>query len=97
MDILTREPQKFGKIINASSIMISENPSNRDRSRHPDVKVHFLRHVVRDGHISLLNCAGTQNVSDAPSLKAYLDRLLRNIRNTWLLPEYLSQLFILVL
>ena len=45
--------------------MMSENPTNRDRSRHVDVKVHFLRHLVRDGHIKLVKCEGTQNVSDA--------------------------------
>jgi hypothetical protein len=44
--------------------MMSENPTNRDRSRHVDVKVHFLRDLVRDGHVKLLKCAGTQNVSD---------------------------------
>jgi hypothetical protein len=50
---------------NASCIMMSENPTNRDRSRHVDVKVHFLRDLVRDGHVKLLKCAGPQNVSDA--------------------------------
>ena len=51
--------------INASFIMMSENPTNRDRSRHVDVKVHFLRELVRDGQIKLVNCAGTKNMSDA--------------------------------
>ena len=50
---------------NASCIMMSENPTNRDRSRHVDVKVHFLRDLVRDGHVKLLKCAGPQNVFDA--------------------------------
>ena len=50
---------------NASCIMMSENPTNRDRSRRVDVKVHFLRGLVRDGHIKLVKCAGMQNVSDA--------------------------------
>ena len=54
---------------NASCIMMSENPTNRDRSRHVDVKVHYLRDLVRDGHVKLVKCAGTQNVSepDLPS------------------------------
>ena len=34
-------------------------------SGHVDVKVHFLRDLVRDGHVKLVECAGTQNVSDA--------------------------------
>ena len=49
---------------NSSCIMMSENPTNRDRSRHVDVKVHYLRDLVRDGHVKLVKCAGTQNVSD---------------------------------
>ncbi len=48
----------------ASCIMMNENPTNRDRLRHVDVKIHFLRDLVRDGHIKLVKCAGTQNVSD---------------------------------
>jgi hypothetical protein len=40
---------------NASCIMMSENPTNRDRSRHVDVKVHYLRDLVRDGHVKLVN------------------------------------------
>jgi hypothetical protein len=47
-----------------SCIMMSENPTNRDRSRHDDVKVHFLRDLVRDGHVKLLKYEGPQNVSD---------------------------------
>ncbi len=47
---------------NASCIMMSENPTNRDRSRHVDVKVHYLRDLVRDGQVKLVKCAGTQNV-----------------------------------
>ena len=39
--------------INASFIMMSENPTNRDRSQHVDVKVHFLRELVRDGVVAL--------------------------------------------
>jgi hypothetical protein len=49
---------------NASCMMISENPTNRD-SRHVEVKVHYLCELVRDGHVKLVKCAGTQNVSDA--------------------------------
>ena len=44
---------------------MSENPTNRQRSRHVDVRVHFLRDMVRDGSVKLIKCAGTQNVADA--------------------------------
>jgi hypothetical protein len=49
---------------NASCIMMSENPTNRDRLRHVDVKVHYLHDLVHDGHVKLVKCTGTQNVSD---------------------------------
>ena len=48
---------------NASCIMMSENPTNRDRSRHVDVKVHYLRDLVRDGHVKLVKCAGAQSLA----------------------------------
>ena len=48
----------------SSCIMMSENPTNRDRSRHVDVKVHYLCDLVRDDHVKLVKCVGTQNVSD---------------------------------
>ena len=44
--------------------MMSKNHTNRDRSTHVDVKVHFLRDLVRDGHVKLLKYAGPQNDSD---------------------------------
>ena len=50
---------------NASCILMSENPTNRKRSRHVDVRVHFLRDMVRDGAVKLIKCAGTQKVPDA--------------------------------
>ena len=31
---------------------------------HIDVKVHYLRDLVRDGHVKRVKCVGTQNVSD---------------------------------
>ena len=46
---------------NASCILMSENPTNRERSRHVDVRVHFLW----DGAVKLIKCAGTQNVAHA--------------------------------
>ena len=49
---------------NASCIMMSENPANRERTRHVDSRVHYLWELVRDGHVKLLNCAGPQNAAD---------------------------------
>jgi len=46
-------------------LLMSENPVNRDRSRHVDVKFHFLRKRVRAGEIKLYKCWGPLNVADA--------------------------------
>jgi hypothetical protein len=43
---------------NASCIMMSENPANRERTRHVDTRVHYLRELVRDGHVKLLKVLG---------------------------------------
>jgi len=50
---------------NASCILKSENPSNRERSRHVDVRVHFLRDMLQDGAVKLVKCTGPKNVADA--------------------------------
>ena len=44
---------------------MSENPVNRDRSRHVEVKNHFLCERVRAGEIKLCKCWGPLNVADA--------------------------------
>jgi hypothetical protein len=49
---------------NTSCIMMREHPTNRERSRHVDVKGHYLCDLFHDDHVKLIKCAGTQNVSD---------------------------------
>jgi hypothetical protein len=62
--------------------------TNRDRSRHFDVKVHYLRDLVRDG--LLVKCAGAQNVSDAltkrltrPSKAAFEKHMESHLEHMW--------------
>ena len=50
---------------NASAIMMSENPVNRERSRHIDTRLYFVRDLVQEGIVKLVKCAGTHNVADA--------------------------------
>ena len=44
--------------------MMSENLTSRDGSRHVDVKPHFLRYQVRDGHVKFVSVGGRLSVSD---------------------------------
>jgi hypothetical protein len=50
----------------------------------------MMRDLVRDGHIKLVKCAGTHNVSDA--LTKSLPQPFRNIGSIWLVLRYLSRL-----
>ena len=76
---------------NASCILMSENPTNRERSRHVDVRVHFLRDMVRDGAVKLIKCAGTQNVADALT-KSRQSQLSTSIANSCMAQHSLSLL-----
>ena len=60
---------------NSSCITMSENLTNRDRSQHVDVKVHFLLDLVRDGHIQLVQCAGTHTVNLKMPIETYVIKL----------------------
>ena len=78
---------------NASCIMMSENPANRERTRHVDTRVHYLRELLRDGHVKLLKCAGPQNVADALT-KAFRVQPFPSNGNTCGAHVFLFQLFI---
>ena len=78
---------------NASCDMMSENPANRERTRHVDTRVHYLRELGRDGHVKLLKCAGPQNVTDALT-KSLPRPVLAKHRNTCGAHAFLSQPFI---
>jgi hypothetical protein len=63
--------------------MMSENPANRERTRHVDTRVHYLRELVRDGHIKLLKCAGPQNVADALTKSLPCPALAKHWQHMW--------------
>ena len=69
---------------NASCIMMSsENPANRERTRHVDTRVHYLRELVRDGHVKVLKCAGPQNVADALTKSLPRPALPKHRQHMW--------------
>jgi hypothetical protein len=41
---------------NSSAIKLSKNPVMHGRSKHIDVRFHFLRDLTRDGVVTLLHC-----------------------------------------
>jgi len=63
--------------------MMSENPANRERTRHVDTRVHSLRELLRDCHVKLLKCAGPQNVADALTKSLPRPALSKHRQHMW--------------
>ena len=49
---------------NSSTIKLSKNPVMHGRSKHIDVRFHFLRELVRDGIIKLEHCGTHDQIAD---------------------------------
>ena len=49
---------------NSSAIKLSKNPVLHGRSKHIDVKYHFLRDLTNDGVINLVYCRSEDQVAD---------------------------------
>ncbi|KAK9675528.1 hypothetical protein RND81_11G012900 [Saponaria officinalis] len=59
--------EKTGTVImcdNSSTIQLSKNPVFHGKSKHIDVKFHFLRDLVNDGIVNLSYCASENQVAD---------------------------------
>ena len=49
---------------NSSTIKLSKNPVMHGRSKHIDVRFHFLRDLVNDGIIQLMHCRTQEQIAD---------------------------------
>ena len=49
---------------NSSTIKLSKNPVMDVRSKHIDVRFHFLRDLTRDGVVTLLHCRSQEQLDD---------------------------------
>ncbi|XP_075489673.1 secreted RxLR effector protein 161-like [Primulina tabacum] len=49
---------------NSSTIKLSKNPVMHGRSKHIDVRFHFLRNLTKDGKIELIHCGSQDQVAD---------------------------------
>ncbi|XP_056173168.1 secreted RxLR effector protein 161-like [Syzygium oleosum] len=66
---------------NSSAIKLSKNPVLHGRSKHIDVKFHFLRDLTKEGVIDLIYCRSEDQVADifTKSLKLAAFQKLRNL------------------
>lgn len=49
---------------NSSTIKLSKNPVLHERTKHIDVRFHFLRDLVKEGVVELVHCGTSEQVAD---------------------------------
>lgn len=62
---------------NTSTIKLSKNPVMHGRSKHIDVRFHFLRELAKDGVIELVYCSTRDQVSDILTKPLKVDTFLK--------------------
>jgi transposase InsO family protein len=58
---------------NSSTIKLSKNPVLHGRSKHIDIRFHFLRNLSCDGDIELVHCASQEQLADIMTKALKLD------------------------
>lgn len=69
-----------GKIVlcdNCSATKLSKNPVLHGRSKHIDVRFHFLRDLTKEGVIELKHCGTKEQVADIMTKPLKLDLFLK--------------------
>ncbi|KAE8721174.1 hypothetical protein F3Y22_tig00016637pilonHSYRG00095 [Hibiscus syriacus] len=69
-------------IDNKSAIELAKNPVNHERSKHIDVRFHFIRDHVKEGSVELVHVASQDQVADIftkPLPKVLLDKCKKMI------------------
>ena len=49
---------------NKSAIELAKNPVNHERSKHIDVRFHFIREQVKEGSVELVHVASKEQATD---------------------------------
>ena len=62
---------------NSSTIKLSKNPVLRGRSKHIDIRFHFLRELVKDGVVDLSHCNTQDQVADIMTKPLRLEVFLK--------------------
>ncbi|XP_048437163.1 secreted RxLR effector protein 161-like [Pyrus x bretschneideri] len=73
---------------NVSTIKLSKNPVMHGRSKHIDVRFHFLRDLVKDEVVELLQCSTHEQITDIMTkpLKLEVFQKLRNLMGVCKMP-----------
>jgi len=62
---------------NISAIKLSKNPIMHGRSKHIDIRFHFLQELVKDGLVELITCSTREQVADILTKPLKLDVFLK--------------------
>ena len=62
---------------NSSAIKLSKNPVMHGRSKHIDVRFHFLRELVNDGVVELVHCGSKDQLADIMTKPLKLELFLK--------------------
>jgi hypothetical protein len=62
---------------NNSAIKLSKNPVLHGRSKHIDVRFHFLRDLTRDGVVELVYCNTQEQIADIMTKPLKLEAFLK--------------------
>lgn len=60
---------------NQSALALSKNPTFHDRTKHIDVKFHFVRQIVQEGAVSLAKINTSHNPADMLTKSLLASRL----------------------
>lgn len=58
---------------NSSTIKLSKNPVMHGRSKHIDVRFHFLRDLTKEGVVELVHCGTQDQIADMMTKPLKLD------------------------
>jgi len=65
---------------NSSTIKLSKNPVLHGRTKHIDIKFHFLRDLVKEGVVELVHCGTSEQMTDIMTKPLKLESFLK-LRN----------------
>ena len=62
---------------NNSAIKLSKNPVMHGRSKHIDVRFHFLRELTKAGTVKMIHCGTQDQIADVMTKPLKLDAFLK--------------------
>jgi len=62
---------------NSSTIELSKNPILHGRSKHIDIRFHFLRELTKDGVVKMVHCNTQEQIADIMTKPLKLDMFIK--------------------